>query len=187
MDKKWIGLEIGNWLFNRFNPYSMVFLRWLNSLEYILEISDTTKDNDKAKVLLYMLEPCVLKKIQKKLSPSNPFDLPYDELLTLMENTYSRFRKEKSTKYRYKFRHQLPEESIEHYIFALKELLSKCSSDFQNTANLKKQFIKGLLYKKTKILLKSNENMSLEMAISMAQQMELTSYNNNTSEESSST
>ncbi|XP_043485367.1 uncharacterized protein LOC122513160 [Polistes fuscatus] len=176
-------LEIGNWLFNRFNPYSMVFLRWLNSLEYILEISNTTNDNDKVKVLLNMLEPCVLKKIQKKLFPSNPFDVPYDEILTLLENTYSPFCKGNSVKYRYKYRHQLPEESIEHYFLALRKLLSKCSSDFQNTANLKKQFIKGILHKKTKILLQSDENMSQYLTIYMAKQMELANNdNNNTSE-----
>lgn len=166
------GVEFKEYLFTKFNPETMVFLRWLNSFEYIFEMSNAG-DDEKVKCLLNMIDPLVFEKIKQKLSTSQFFDLSYDEIITVLEDTFSEFKGKMALKCRYLFRHQFPYESIEHYALGLRKLYVKCTPYFKNLAPIRDRFIEGLLDERTKILLKNSENMSLNTTIFIAKKCEL--------------
>ncbi|KAI4476832.1 hypothetical protein M0804_013276 [Polistes exclamans] len=132
-----------------------------------------TGDDEKVNCLLNMLEPLVLQKLVKKAFPSKLVNLSYNEIITLLENTFSSFKGREVPNYRYLFRHQFPYESVEHYALALRRLYGKCSPQFKSLIPIKNRFIEGLLDKETKTLLKKDENISFSMAVFIAQEKEL--------------
>ncbi|KAI4476834.1 hypothetical protein M0804_013278 [Polistes exclamans] len=165
------GARFKKWLLLKFESESMVFLKWLNSFEYIIEVSHTG-DNEKVKCLLNMMAPSTLKKIENILHPSDPIDLPYDELITVLVNTFSKFKGTEVPNFRYLFRPQYPYESIEHYVLALRQFYSRCTPYFKNSVNVKYRFMEGLRDRKTKDFFREDKSMSFSVAVAIAKQME---------------
>lgn len=160
------------WFLGNFNPRSMIFLRWINSFEYKLEMANIKK-GEKVKYLLNMLNPCVIKKIEEIVFPSDPYDLSYNDLIILLENTCSHFQGREAANLRFTYRNQLPDESVDHYVHALRKLLSKCTPSIKNMANLRHKFIRGLADQEIKTLLIKHDNISFPMVVFIAKQREL--------------
>ncbi|KAI4476835.1 hypothetical protein M0804_013279 [Polistes exclamans] len=176
MDRIWSGACIGNFFLEKFDPENMIFLKWLNSFEYLLEYSKT-ENGDKSKCLLHMVEDSLLNKIKKNVYPSDPYKLSYDDLITFLENTCSHFQGKEAANFRYLLRCQLPNESVDHYALALRKLYNKCTPNVQRMINLTNQFIKGLANPEIRTLLKEKENISFATAICIAIKMELAKKN----------
>lgn len=172
MDIRANGVLYRDWMLRKYDPKSMNFIKWLHAFEYIFEVSNA-EDDEKVKCLLNMMDPLFLKKIRKKLLPTNPFNLSYNKLLKMLDSKASRFPDEELGNFYYAFRYQLPYESIEHYVLALRKLYSKCTPFFKNIFDIKHQFIDGLSNEETKCLLNKKKNITLSMAVSIAKQMDL--------------
>ncbi|KAI4476791.1 hypothetical protein M0804_013235 [Polistes exclamans] len=147
MDDKYIYIDIGHCLLRKFNPDSMDFLKWLNSLDYIFEILRGT-DEQKVTFLLNMIEYSVLTTIIDALIPVDPFQLSYEELIPALVKMFSVYEGENAANYRFYTRVQLPLEP--------------------------EKFINGLEDEETKTLLKQqDEDMTFAVAVGLAKQMEL--------------
>ncbi|KAI4476785.1 hypothetical protein M0804_013229 [Polistes exclamans] len=141
-DKEKMDLEFAVDFLNKFDGKKLDILRWLNCFDFLVDIM--AKKDEKEKFLLNMLESSILKQIQEKLSPTNPFDLPYDVLSTVLEEMYGSCQGTAAANYRFYTRVQLPKEPIEHYVLALRKLFSKCAPIIKQAADLKDRFIQGL-------------------------------------------
>ncbi|KAI4476833.1 hypothetical protein M0804_013277 [Polistes exclamans] len=119
-----------------------------------------------------MMDNSMLKKIQEVTYPSEPSEFSYNVLITMLVNSCSDYTGKEVPIYRYLFRKQLPYESIDHYVIALKKLYSKCTPDFQNSINVVKRFTEGLSHEETKNLLSQDKDLSFPTAIAIAKQME---------------
>ncbi|XP_043485366.1 uncharacterized protein LOC122513159 [Polistes fuscatus] len=170
MEEEDVTLNIGEKCITKFNKDTMNFLNWLNSFEYLLDILKI-EDDDKGKFLLSMVEPSILQEIEEKLSPTNPSDLPYDELVSELEAMFGSASGFLAANYRFYTREQFPGEPINHYVLALRKLFSKCDFTVRKWTTLKKRFISGLADAETKALLKQqSEEITLAVAVAIAMQ-----------------
>ncbi|KAI4476783.1 hypothetical protein M0804_013227 [Polistes exclamans] len=139
----------------------------------MLDVSKIHED-EKTTLLLSMLEPIVLAKIHEKVFPLTPYHLSYDENISILETMYSNLETAAIANYRYKYRDQLPLESIQHYVFALLKLYNKCDLRTKENIQIKDRFFDGISDEETKDVLEINnyENMSFPMVVTLAKQIE---------------
>ncbi|KAI4476683.1 hypothetical protein M0804_013404 [Polistes exclamans] len=73
-------------LLEKFNPETMEFLQWQNLLEFTIDLLDIVHKNF---FLLNMLDEAPLTYISINVNPTNPFELPYEMLISMLEEKYS--------------------------------------------------------------------------------------------------
>ncbi|KAI4476843.1 hypothetical protein M0804_013287 [Polistes exclamans] len=131
----------------KFDWMWMEFLQWLNNFEFIADF-------------LYVAH-------------SDPFNIPYELLISVFEQMFSRIPKKYSAKYRFNYRNQLLGETAKHYANSLEKLLNRCSSDINTKVNLVNRFINGLIDMDAKSeLLKRKRDITLDEALTIAQVFE---------------
>ncbi|XP_015185880.1 PREDICTED: uncharacterized protein LOC107071410 [Polistes dominula] len=158
--------------FEKFNEKTMDFLQWLNTFEQLVT-SLNIPDNETVRFLFDWLEPSVFPKIREKISPVNPYELPYDELIAVLTEMFTNVQAKDVADYRFLTRVQLPYESVDEYVLSLWQLSSKCFSIYKTSSYLQNIFMKGLYDQETKEFLKRYTNLSLSNAIAIAKQIEL--------------
>ncbi|KAI4476816.1 hypothetical protein M0804_013260 [Polistes exclamans] len=154
----------------------MNILLWENNFEFIFELSKL-EDIHKTKFLLHMVNPSVLTKLQEKCAPDKPDKFSYDELMSILEKTYSFHHGRRAIDYRYMYRTQLPNEPVKRYVRELRELFSRASFPVRLVNNIQHRFIQGLQDEEVKTLLKEKENISFATAICIARKIEFAKKN----------
>lgn len=165
-------LDNGKFLLKKFNPDSMDFLDWLNHFEYVADIVHIPND-EMGEFLLNVIEPSVLSIIWQKVAPNNPHNLSYESLISHLEELYGFYQGEWAANCRFVYRDQIMDESILHYVHSLKRILSKASPFLIKEASLMIRFINGLKDGRTRRLLRSWNDLTLDKAIIIAAQMEI--------------
>ncbi|KAI4476817.1 hypothetical protein M0804_013261 [Polistes exclamans] len=150
----------------------MNVLQWLNCFEYVA-VREKVKDDEMVETLIQCLEPSVLMKMRESVESTNLSDLPYNNLVSLLEDLYSSRRGSDAADYRYLSRFQFPQENVPQFVLALRKLSSKCSPAFRSYEHLKVNFIYGLKDEKTRKILAKNESISFGLAVYFAHHMEL--------------
>lgn len=156
----------------RFDSIWMEFLQWLNKFEFIADFLYVT-DDKKVEFLLNMVEPWVFADIKTQVAHSDSFNIPYELLICVFEQMFSRIPQKFSAKYRFNYRDQLFCESVKHYANSLEKLLNRCGSDINTKDNLVKRCINGLINMDSKSeLLKRKRDITLDEALAIAQEFE---------------
>ncbi|KAI4476828.1 hypothetical protein M0804_013272 [Polistes exclamans] len=156
----------------KFDSRWMEFLQWLNNFEFIVDFLYVT-DDKKVEFLLNMVQPFVLIKIQNQVSPFDPFNLPYELLICILEQMFSHFHRESAFRFRFNNRDQIYGESVKHYALALEKLINQSNLKTNTRENLLKRFIKGLRNKQAySEILKQGKDLTLDGAINIAQKFE---------------
>ncbi|XP_015185881.1 PREDICTED: uncharacterized protein LOC107071411 [Polistes dominula] len=163
---------IGNYLFEKFNPQFMDFLKWLNNFEFMLNIVHLS-DDQKVKFLLNLLVPDALMCIQIKVLPANPSDFSYDEIISYCEELFSSYQGTWAANYRFIYRNQFSMERIPDFMLALRKLCSKANPELRSNNALKERFIDGLANKNIQAILRSCSNLTLSRAVAIANNLEL--------------
>ncbi|KAI4475958.1 hypothetical protein M0804_013976 [Polistes exclamans] len=148
------------------------FLLWQNEFEFVVNLLKVTH-YIKPKLLLYMVNPSVLKIIAQKVAPVVPFNLPYDILISTLESTYSPYQGLHAIVFRFNIRNQMTHESPILYGHALKQILNKINFGNHENALVLNKFIRGLKSDLAKKHLLQIQNLTLNDAIAVAQQIEL--------------
>lgn len=159
-------------LLSRFEPIEVDFLKWLNCFEFVADFLEVTEETE-AEFLLYMLEPSVYEILALLVTPYDPFEFSYKELISMLEQTYSYFRGDAAAEYRFKNRKQMYGENVSHYANALTLIINECSSDFYTTENLINQFIHGLILEESRTRLLQEQNLTYYNAVLIAQEIEI--------------
>ncbi|KAI4481589.1 hypothetical protein M0802_013916 [Mischocyttarus mexicanus] len=160
-----------NQILQKFDPEDMHLLVWLNSFEYVLESLDIT-DDKKVHFLLSRLENFVYILIREQVSPENPFDLPYDFIISKLEELFSPLKGTLAARYRFDCRNQYEGENVRHYAETLKKLNNRCNFGIKANVYLVIRFIIGLKSYLTKKKLLQTQKLSFDKAIYLAERME---------------
>ncbi|XP_043485368.1 uncharacterized protein LOC122513161 [Polistes fuscatus] len=160
-------IQKGNSLLNCYDPESMDFLKWLNQFEFIVDFVNID-NNLKVEFLLRKLNTKALSDITEKVAPHNPYSLPYEELISHLEELYGVYQGDLAANYRFTLRHQFAGESSLNYINALSRIASKVSDILRNNESLMVRFIYGLNNENTRSVLRSMNDLTLKTAVSIA-------------------
>ncbi|KAI4476795.1 hypothetical protein M0804_013239 [Polistes exclamans] len=171
MDTKTDNATLRKEILSIYDSNSMDLPIWLNYFEFLIDLIEL-QDNNKGPFLLNMLKPSVIKKIQENVSPSDPYNLSYDKLVSVLDKLFTYPRGINLADYCYMLRDQFPFESIQHYVRTLRRLFFKCTPTIKNTTNMKDRFLIGLYDKETKKFLENNKNTSFGMVVAIAKQKE---------------
>lgn len=155
-----------------YSPESMDFLLWQNGFEYLLEFFNVPEE-ETVNYLLRMMKPEIIKDIEKKVAPDDPTKLPYDKLISKLQEMYASYNGFDAAKYRFVNRYQMIGETVSQYVTALQTLLNNCSPDFRESDILQHQFNNGLRSIAAKSILEKENDISFEKSVNIAKQLEL--------------
>ncbi|XP_014611026.1 PREDICTED: uncharacterized protein LOC106790556 [Polistes canadensis] len=111
--------------------------------------------------------------IQQTVAPANPLGLPYEEVINYLEMLYAYYQRDWAANYRFVYREQFIGESVVNYMRTLKRILNNASPCLISDEILMMRFIEGLKDDKTREILLSWKNLTLEKAINIAELIEL--------------
>ncbi len=132
-------------------------------------------DEDKVNVFLAMIGASAFEIVTNFVSPEDPSEKQYDELIKILVDYYSSTRNQIALRMAFRKRHQEPQESVASYINELKKLSRHCGYGTELETNLRDTFVGGLCNRRiqAKLLSKGNtltwknareEAMAMEMA-----------------------
>ncbi|KAI4476274.1 hypothetical protein M0804_013728 [Polistes exclamans] len=160
----------------RFDPHRKSFLLWQNEFEFVVNFFKVP-DNIKARFLLHMVNPSVLKIIAQKVAPVVPFNLPYDILISTLESIFSPYQGLHAVEFRFNIRNQMTRESPVLYAHALRQILIKANPGNLMNTLLLNRFLRGLKCDIAKKHLLQMKTLTLNGAITIAQQIEVQEIN----------
>ncbi|XP_014611023.1 PREDICTED: uncharacterized protein LOC106790554 [Polistes canadensis] len=155
----------------KFDPKKEHFIKWLDVLELLLDMSKI-ENNRRSYILLNVLESSVLTYVQSHVKPDDPFSIPYEMLVTILDEEYSPYSKFQSLMSRFTFRDQMKGESIENYYYSLKKLNCKLDKGPSAKSNLLFRFIYGLQNKEICKQLQETPNLTIYSAMVIAMKIE---------------
>lgn len=156
-------------LIDKFNPETMNFLEWLNLFEFTMDLLHTTEKNV---YLLNMLDFSPYNYIWTRVNPVDPLEIPYEILVSMLQEKYSPYDAYYSAYVRLKYRFQILGESVEHYYETIKKLTYKWNCGPQVNSILLIIFVSGLRSQETRTMLQTIPNLTLETALFIAKYME---------------
>lgn len=147
---------------------------YIERIERLFSIN-ATKAEDKVNYFLTLIGAVAFSKLKSLILPNLIKDMSYEDLKTALSNHYKPKRKVIAERYKFYKRNQKPGEPINDYILELKLLARTCN--FENVdITLRDRLVMGLV--DTQIqnkLLDAEDDLTLELALSKAANMELTS------------
>ncbi|XP_044764494.1 uncharacterized protein K02A2.6-like [Coccinella septempunctata] len=147
------------------------FDRWLMRLESAFQVFQVP-DDKKAAYLLHYMGPDAYDVLCDKISPQNPNDTPYEDLIREMKNHYNPEPLEIAENFRFLQRKQNDGESVQEYLTALQRLATTCKfGDYLKKA-LRNQFVFGLRTQNIQSRLLEMKDLTIERALEVAISME---------------
>ncbi|KAI4478122.1 hypothetical protein M0802_014576 [Mischocyttarus mexicanus] len=156
----------------KFKPQSKNFLIWQNNFEYLMDLYEFGYA-EKLECLLKLMEPSILKSIEEKLAPKNPFLITYDMIIDTIYQLYCACSRKEAAYSRFLFRDQIIGETITQYVLALRKLSSLADHRANTPDVLRDRFIEGLNDEEIQYKLRNEKDLTFTKAISIAQQMDL--------------
>ncbi|XP_043485370.1 uncharacterized protein LOC122513164 [Polistes fuscatus] len=171
MTSSMVAMNEGCRVLDKFDPKTMNFFHWLNHFEFTVDFVPIENEN-KVEFFLGLLNVNTFSDITRKVAPKNPHDIPYEELISHVEELYGLFQGEWAANYRFIYRDQFISESNLNYINALSRIACNVSNFLRNSDSLMVRFIHGLNNENTRRALLSWNDLTLENAVDIAVQLE---------------
>uniref|UniRef100_A0A1B0CNX3 CCHC-type domain-containing protein n=1 Tax=Lutzomyia longipalpis TaxID=7200 RepID=A0A1B0CNX3_LUTLO len=150
--------------------------RWMCKTNAAFSIHGITDENTKKQWILFYLNLDSFDQLCNIITPREPDDLSYSELIRIMEDYYDPQPLEIVENMNFRRRIQKAGESIDDYMAALRSLTKYCNVGCDKCDNLNKtirnQFVFGLMDKDIQKRLLEKKDLSLERALEIAKSME---------------
>lgn len=130
-------------ILKKFTKDDINFPDWLNHFEYLYDFL-YIGNSHKAAFLLNMLEQSVFNALHKKVAPRKICKLPYDDLISELEEMYFSHPNVSAIDERFAKRNLMVGESVNEYSVVLLKLLEECRPSIDSSNQLINQFIQGL-------------------------------------------
>ncbi|CAG9817611.1 unnamed protein product [Phaedon cochleariae] len=150
----------------------MEFRRWLQRLEGAFTVFKVTEDL-RVPYLLHYIGSKSFEIICDKVSPEDPYQKSFNELIEKMEQFYSPKPLEIAENFRFYQRKQQNGESLQEYAAALQKMSIHCNfGNYLKTA-LRNQFVFGLSSRRIQARLLESIDLNFDKAVKIATSMEL--------------
>ncbi|XP_055701834.1 uncharacterized protein K02A2.6-like [Phlebotomus papatasi] len=150
--------------------------RWLGRMETIFNLYKISEDTMKKEWIIFYLNLESYDQLCNIITPREPKDLSYNELIQILEDYYDPKPLEIVENVNFRKRIQKEGESMDDFMAALRGLTKYCNLGCNSCDNLNKslrnQFVFGLWDKDVQKRLLEKKDLSLERALEIAKSME---------------
>ncbi len=153
-----------------FDDTTETFTCYIERLELFFEANDITEKKKSA--LLSLIGPKTYNLLRGLTSPNKPKDKSYKEIIEILEGHLSPPPLEIAERYKFHKRNQLPGESINAFVAALKQMTEHCNFEGFIPQALRDRFVCGLTNESIQKKLLCERDLTLEKAITIATAME---------------
>ncbi|KAI4489403.1 hypothetical protein M0802_011158 [Mischocyttarus mexicanus] len=150
-----------------FEPKIVLFDQWEIQFNKVVNRL-MLREADKARFLITKLEYHVFHNLSNQTYPINPKTLSYEEIVSILRNTYNDIPDNYALILKLFTRLQMENESIRDFYFALEILAELCDLGDDTNKMLRKQFIVGLKNKTIRDRLLMMDDKDLEDIVSIA-------------------
>ncbi len=165
--------------FGTFNSSEEDFKSYSERMEQYFVVANITQEKDRVATMISMMGSRSYAKLKDLCAPTSPKELKYDEICKKMTDYYSPEKPTLANRFKFYRRKQLENETITDFLINLMRLAEKCNfGDFRDTA-IRDALVCGVrdLTIQTKLLGKSDAELTLEKAKTTALAMETASRN----------
>lgn len=160
--------------FEAFNSGATTWARWVKRFETAVQIYDGGADaGKKRQLILHYMGATVYNVLCDKLLPKEPESIPYDEIVSTLQNHFDPRPNEILENYRFHSRKQKPEESCIDFLTALRRLSVNCGFGTYLDTALRNQFVFGLKNQNVQSRLLEKKTLTIEEAANMASSYEI--------------